>query len=76
MLITTTTNLPGWKAALMARAGRLVLVRTLLMATTVYMLIAMDIPKWAVKAMEKIIRAFLWRGHCKARGSHCPITWE
>ncbi|GJN05952.1 hypothetical protein PR202_ga23631 [Eleusine coracana subsp. coracana] len=40
------------------------------------MLIALDVPKWWIKAIEKIIRAFLWHGRKEAHGGHCPITWE
>lgn len=68
--------LPGWKAPLMARAGRLVLVRAVLTAVPIYTLMALEIPKWAIKAIEKIIRAFLWRGRKEARGGHCPIAWD
>jgi hypothetical protein len=37
--------LPGWKASLMNRAGRLVMVRAVLTAAPIYLLIAMDLPK-------------------------------
>lgn len=60
----------------MARVGRLVLVKVVLMSLPIYALIVMDIPKWALKAMEKIIRAFLWKGQKEARGRHCPIAWD
>ncbi|GJM95079.1 hypothetical protein PR202_ga11777 [Eleusine coracana subsp. coracana] len=40
------------------------------------MLIALDVPKRWIKAIEKIIRASLWRNRKEARGSHCPIAWE
>lgn len=43
----------------MEKVGRLVLVRAVLTIIPIYMLLAMDIPKWALKAIEKIIRAFL-----------------
>ncbi|GJN13770.1 hypothetical protein PR202_gb00513 [Eleusine coracana subsp. coracana] len=46
------------------------------MAMPIYTLIALDIPKWVIKALEKIIRAFLWRGRKEVRGGHCPIAWD
>ena len=45
--------LPGWKASLMNRAGRLVLVKAVLMAAPIYHLIALDLPKWVIKAIDK-----------------------
>jgi hypothetical protein len=45
--------LPGWKASLMNRAGRLVLVRAVLTVAPIYLLIVMDLPKWCLKAIDK-----------------------
>jgi hypothetical protein len=45
--------LPGWKASLMNRAGRLVLVKVVLTAVPIYLLIALDLPKWFIKAIDK-----------------------
>ncbi|GJN24422.1 hypothetical protein PR202_gb12160 [Eleusine coracana subsp. coracana] len=48
----------------------------MLTVVPIYMLIALDVPNWWIKAIEKIIRAFLWCGRKEARGGHCPIAWE
>jgi hypothetical protein len=45
--------LPGWKASLMNKAGRLVMVKVLLSAAPIYNLIALDLPKWFFKAIDK-----------------------
>ena len=37
--------LPGWKASLMNRSGRLIMVRVVLTAVPIYLMIAMDLPK-------------------------------
>lgn len=46
-------RLPSWKAALMARYGRLILVKAVLTAIPIYLLIALDVPKWVIKAIDK-----------------------
>jgi hypothetical protein len=36
---------------------------------------AVQFPAWAIKAIDKIRRGFLWRGRKEALGGHCLITW-
>ena len=51
-------KLPGWKASLMTLAGRAVLVRFVLTAILVYLLVAIQVPKWFIRAIDKIRRSF------------------
>lgn len=69
-------RLPGWKAALLDKSGRLILVRVVLAAMPLHLLVAMDMPKWMIKAVDKIRRNFLWWGRQDARGGNCPVAWE
>jgi hypothetical protein len=46
--------LPGWKADLLTRARRKIHVEFVLTATIIYLAIALDLPQWAHKAMDKI----------------------
>lgn len=68
--------LPGWKAALLAKSGRLVLVKAVLTAIPLHVLIAINVPKWFLKAVDKFRRGFLWKGRADVQGGHCPISWE
>jgi hypothetical protein len=56
-------------------AGRLVMVRVVLTAAPIYLLIAMDLPKWVLKAIDKR-RGLLWKGQEQAKGGHCLVSWE
>jgi len=68
-------QLPGWKADLMTRAGRVIQVQYVLTGILIYVAMATDLPPWAFKAIDKIRRAFLWRGRKEAKGGHCLIAW-
>ncbi|WVZ91204.1 LOW QUALITY PROTEIN: hypothetical protein U9M48_037407 [Paspalum notatum var. saurae] len=52
--------LPGWKAALLNLAEQSILAKAVLTVVPIYLLIAIDAPKWLVRAINKRRRAFLW----------------
>ena len=41
----------------------------------IYLLRAIDIPPWALMAIDKVRRGFLWRGRKDAQGGHCLLAW-
>lgn len=67
---------PGWKAALMNTASRATFVRFVLSAIPIYLLIAINVPKWFIKVVDKIRRGFLWKGREQANGGCCLVAWE
>ena len=36
----------------------------------------MSVPKWVIKAIDKIRRAFLWKGRKEINGGSCLVAWE
>jgi hypothetical protein len=59
----------------MNRADRAVHVQFVMTAKITYAAIALDLPLWAIKVIEKILRGFLWKGRKEANGGHCLLAW-
>jgi hypothetical protein len=68
-------QLLGWKADLLTKAGRKVYVQCVLTAMIIYISIALDLPQWAHKAIDKIRQKYFWRGYEEAIG-HCLVAWD
>jgi len=51
------------------------LVQFVLTSMLIYLAMAMDLPSWALRAIDKIRRGFLWKGRKEARGGHCLLAW-
>lgn len=68
-------RLPGWKADLLTREGRRILVQSVLTSMVVYLSMAAELPPWAIKEIDKIRRRFLWRGRKDINGGHCLVAW-
>jgi hypothetical protein len=69
-------KLPGWKATLMNMVGRTTWARFVISAIPIYVLIAIKVPKWFIKAIDKIRRAFVWKGRQQVNGGTCLVAWD
>jgi hypothetical protein len=47
-------QISGWKADLLNRAGRAILVQHVLTAMLIYVATALDLPPWCLKAIDRI----------------------
>jgi hypothetical protein len=69
-------KLPMWKGQLLQRTGRLTLIRTTLSAIPVFTTISLELLHWVIKALVKIMQAFLWCGTDKVQGGKCLVAWH
>lgn len=68
-------KIAGWKARWISSTGRMVLVRFVLSAMPIFMLLAVHQPKWVIKQIDKLRRAFLWSGSDAVCGGKCLVRW-
>ena len=68
-------RLPSWKSRLLNKAGRAVLVKSVLTAIPTHTAMVVDLSPWAIKHIDKRRRVFLWKGSEEARGGHCMLAW-
>lgn len=69
-------QLPTWRASLLRRAGRLVLVNSKLSAMPIFHMMALDLPPSFFKCVDKLRRGFFWRGIEDAKGGCCLVAWH
>jgi hypothetical protein len=70
-----TDQLPGWKADLLTKPGRKILVQFVMTGMMIYLAMAVDIQAWGLKVVDKIWQGFYWRGHKDIKGGHCLVAW-
>ena len=68
-------RLPTWKAALLNRAGRVVLIKSTLSAIPTHTALAVNLSPWVIKSIDSLRRGFLWQGAQSAKGGHCLLAW-
>jgi hypothetical protein len=67
--------LPTWKSNQMSSIGRVTMVNAVLSAIPIYLLVAIDAPKWVIKGIDKVRRGFLWAGKAQVNGGCCRVAW-
>jgi hypothetical protein len=75
IVVKIANQLPRWKADLLTKAGRRVLVQSVMTGMLIYIAMAVDLPSSTVKDIDRIRKGFLWRGRKEVRG-HCLVAWE
>jgi hypothetical protein len=69
-------QLAAWKTFMLTHGGRLILVEPVLSAIAIFHLLSLDPPPWVFKAIDKIRRAFLWKGTDAMKGGKFLVNWN
>ncbi|WVZ94534.1 hypothetical protein U9M48_040415, partial [Paspalum notatum var. saurae] len=68
-------RIPKWKGNMLNLARRAVLVKATLSAIPVHMAMATCLSSWAIEAIDKLRRSFLWLGGAVAVVGRCKVAW-
>jgi hypothetical protein len=75
MVDRVADKLQTWKCQIMHCSDRLALVTSMLAAMTVYVSINIGLPRWLLKALEKIMKGLLWTGTEVVQNCKCTIAF-
>jgi hypothetical protein len=68
--------MPAWWRGLLAWSGRLVLIKSVILARPIHQLLVADALVWLLEEINKWIRAFFWVAKDKVLGGQCLIAWD
>jgi hypothetical protein len=60
----------------MHHSGRLTLIKTTLSTVPIYTFVSLGLPQWLQKALQKVMKAFLWTGNEEVRNGKCLVAWS
>ena len=69
-------RLARWKGNCLSKAGRLVLVNSVLAAIPLYWLSFYSCPGWVVQKIDAVRRNFFWTGTKDTRKVCCLVSWD
>jgi hypothetical protein len=69
-------KLAGWRAGLLSKGDRLVLIKSVLAATPIHIMLAIDLPKAISEAIIKCQRTFFWANGRGDSGGNCAVAWN
>jgi hypothetical protein len=75
MLDAAINVVPAWLRCMTVRAGKLTLIKSVLMARPVHQLLVADAPIFRFEEIGKSLRAFFWPGK-KVQGGQCLLSWN
>lgn len=69
-------KLPLWQGPVPARGSRLVLIKAVLCSIPVYVLMAEQLPPWAIHELDSTCRRFFWAGADSSDKGKCQVSTE
>ncbi|KAM0911282.1 hypothetical protein ACQ4PT_013589 [Festuca glaucescens] len=67
---------PAWQKGLIAKPGRLTLVKAVMAARPIHHLLVSEAPLWLLEEIDKSLRGFFWAAKDRANGGQCLVAWN
>ncbi|KAK4383991.1 putative ribonuclease H protein [Sesamum angolense] len=74
LLLKVDSRIKGWDSIQLSFAGRLQLIKSVLMSLNVYWAMAFILPKGVIREVEKRMRYFLWKGNSTV--GYPKVAWS
>ncbi|KAL0292946.1 UNVERIFIED_CONTAM: putative ribonuclease H protein [Sesamum angustifolium] len=74
LLLKIDSRIKGWESIQLSFAGRLQLIKSVLMSLNVYWAMAFILPKGVIREVEKKMRTFLWKGNSAV--GYPKVAWS
>lgn len=68
-------RLAGWIPGLLSWGGRVIMLNSVISAIPTYYMSCIKWPERSIEAIDKIRRAFLWKGDKEIQGGQCLVAW-
>uniref|UniRef100_J3NA39 CCHC-type domain-containing protein n=1 Tax=Oryza brachyantha TaxID=4533 RepID=J3NA39_ORYBR len=69
-------KIAGWKPKFLSTGDRLILIKSILFALPLHLPSVLEMPKWALKEINRKCRGFLWKRQEEIHGGHCLVAWK
>ncbi|KAL0444965.1 UNVERIFIED_CONTAM: hypothetical protein Slati_2219200 [Sesamum latifolium] len=74
LLMKIDSRIKGWDGIMLSFAGRVQLIKSVLVALQVYWAMEFILPKTIIREIEKRLRSFLWKG--PNGGGYAQVSWH
>ncbi|KAK4393106.1 hypothetical protein Sango_1781400 [Sesamum angolense] len=74
LLLKIDSRIKGWESIQLSFAGRIQLIKSVLMSLNVYWAMAFILPKGVIREVEKKMRTFLWKGNSEV--GYPKVAWS
>ncbi|KAK4384149.1 hypothetical protein Sango_3087000 [Sesamum angolense] len=74
LLLKIDSRIKGWESIQLSFAGRIQLIKSVLMSLNVYWAMAFILPKGVIREVEKKLRTFLWKGNSAV--GYPKVAWN